>query len=61
ASIACTLRFTGPDAASVSIDAPESLGEFDVLALEPARREGDATVFVLTLATYAAGEQQPST
>ena len=60
ASIACTLRFTGPDAASVSIDAPESLGEFDVLGLEPARREGDATVFVLTLATYAAGEQQPA-
>ena len=60
AAIACTLRFTGPDAASVSVDAPESLGEFDVLALEPARREGDATVFVLTLATYAAGEQRPA-
>lgn len=60
AAISCTLRFTGPDSASVSLDAPEALGEFDVLGLEPPRREGDATVFVLTLATYAAGEQQPA-
>jgi len=60
APIACTLRVTGPDSSSVSLDAPEALGEFDVLGLEPARREDDALVFVLTLTTYAAGEQQPT-
>ena len=59
APIPCTLRFSGPDAESVTLDLPETLGEFDVLDLRPSRREGDATIFILTLSTFAAGNARP--
>lgn len=59
APIPCTLRFSGPDAESVTLELPETLGEFDVLDLTPSRREGDATVFILTLSTFAAGNARP--
>lgn len=61
--IACTIRFTGPDAASVAVIPAETLGEFDVLSVSLPRTVGNpeqGVVVDLVLSTLASGEVTPA-
>lgn len=58
--ISCTLRLEGVDAATVSLGAPETLGEFDVLSISKAFDTGSYFTIEIELTTLASGSVQPA-
>jgi len=58
--ISCTLRLEGVDAATVSLGAPETLGEFDVLSISQARDAGSYFTIDIELTTLASGSVKPA-
>jgi hypothetical protein len=63
--IACTITFEGADAATIAVDPAQTLGDFDIVGIAPARRIKDstgagATELDVTLMTFDSGTLTPA-
>jgi len=59
--IACTITFEGADAATVAVDPAQTLGDFDIVAIAPARRTPAGTTELdVTLMTFDSGTLTPA-